>query len=65
MQLRINLITGQLIDVGFLGALKAVMAHLGFDCGSTRLPNAMLPQEKWQPLFDQITQSGFNELAEM
>ena len=65
LQLQVNIITGHLIDVGFLGALKAVMTHLGFDCGSTRLPNAMLPEAAWQPLLTKITQSGFNELAEM
>ena len=65
LQLRANIITAQLIDVGFLGGLKAVMTHLGFDCGATRLPNAMLPQDAWQPLFTKITHSGFTELAEM
>ncbi len=65
LQLRANRITELMMQVGFMGALKAVMAHLGFDCGVTRLPNAMLPREQWQPLFDQITAAGFTELAEM
>lgn len=65
LQLRANRITELMMQVGFMGALKAVMAHLDFDCGSTRLPNAMLPQEQWQPLFAQLTQAGFDELAEM
>lgn len=65
LQLRANRITELMMAVGFMGALKAVMAHLDFDCGATRLPNAMLPQEQWQPLFTQITQAGFDELAEM
>ncbi len=65
LQLRANRITELMMQVGFMGALKAVMAHLDFDCGSTRLPNAMLPKEQWQPLFDQLTQAGFDELAEM
>lgn len=65
LQLRSNRITELMMAVGFMGALKAVMSHIGFDCGATRLPNAMLPKEQWQPLFDQIDQAGFQELAEM
>jgi len=65
LQLRANRITELMMAVGFMGALKAVMAHLDLDCGATRLPNAMLPREAWQPLFDQLAQAGFAELAEM
>lgn len=65
LQLRVNGITGHLIDVGFMGALKVVMTHLGFDCGATRLPNAMLPQEQRQPLFQQLERAGFDQLVEM
>lgn len=65
LQLRANSITELLIGVGFMGSLKAVMAELGFDCGSTRLPNMMLPRDKWQPLFTQLTNAGFRDLTEM
>jgi len=65
LQLRVNRITELLIAAGFMGSLKAVMTELGFDCGATRLPNAMLPREKWQPLFTKLETAGFQELTEM
>jgi N-acetylneuraminate lyase len=65
LQLRANRITELMMQVGFMGALKAVMAHLDFDCGATRLPNASLPAEEWPALFAQLDAAGFRELTEM
>jgi dihydrodipicolinate synthase/N-acetylneuraminate lyase len=65
LQLRANRITELMMKVGFMGALKAVMAHIDFDCGATRLPNAMLPQEQWPALFAELDAAGFAALAEM
>lgn len=65
LQRRANRITELMMNVGFMGALKAVMAHIDFDCGATRLPNAMLPQAQWPALFAELEAAGFTALAEM
>ncbi|MCB0083362.1 MAG: dihydrodipicolinate synthase family protein, partial [Caldilineaceae bacterium] len=65
LQLRANRITELLINAGFMGSLKAVMTEMGFDCGKTRLPNAMLPKDEWRPLFARLNDAGFQELTEM
>ena len=65
LQLRANVTTGLMIDAGFMGALKAVMARSGFDCGIPRLPNAALPAERWDALFNQLDAADFATLVEM
>lgn len=65
LQLRANLTTGVMLDLGFMGSLKAVMARLGFDCGAPRLPNAALPAAQWDTLFTQLDAVDLMTLVEM
>jgi N-acetylneuraminate lyase len=65
LQHRANEITRIMLADGFPGALKAVMAKLGFDCGAPRLPNLPLPRERWKWLSDELEAAGFSELVKM
>jgi N-acetylneuraminate lyase len=65
LQLKVNLTTAAMMEVGYLGALKAVMAWLGFDCGRPRLPNLPLPAEKVPALEGRLRAVGFFELAKL
>jgi N-acetylneuraminate lyase len=65
LQLAANQITGAMIDVGFMGALKAVMTRLGFDCGACRLPNRTLTADQQTALFAQLDTLNFDALAQM
>lgn len=65
LQLAANRITGAMIDVGFMGALKAVMTRLDFDCGACRLPNRTLTAEQQTALFAQLDTLHFDELVAM
>lgn len=65
LQLAANQITGALIDVGFMSALKAVMTRLDFDCGAPRLPNRALPADQQVALFAQLDTLNFDELCQM
>jgi len=65
LQLAANQITGAMIDVGFMGALKAVMTRLGFDCGACRLPNRTLPADQQTALFAQLDTLDFDALTQM
>lgn len=63
LQLQANRITAIMADAGFMGALKAAMQLLDFDCGQPRLPNLTLPEAQWEPLRQQLVAAGFVELA--
>lgn len=63
LQLAANQVTGAMIDAGFMGALKAVMTRLGFDCGACRLPNRTLTAEQQAVLFAQLDALNFEELV--
>lgn len=63
LQLAANQITGIMIDAGFMGALKAVMTRLGFDCGACRLPNRTLTAEQKSALFAQLDSADFDKLV--
>jgi N-acetylneuraminate lyase len=65
LQLRANLTTAIMADVGFLAALKEVMRWLDFDCGRPRLPTLALAEETWKNLRRQLEEAGFRELAAM
>lgn len=65
LQLAANQITGAMIDVGFMGALKAVMTRLGFDCGACRLPNRTLTADQQTALFAQLDTLNFDVLTQM
>ena len=65
LQLAANQITGAMIDVGFMGALKAVMTRLGFDCGACRLPNRTLTADQQTALFAQLDTLHIDALAQM
>lgn len=65
LQLRANLTTAIMADVGFLAALKEVMRWLDFDCGHPRLPTLALAAEARQNLRRQLENVGFKELAGM
>lgn len=63
LQLAANRITGAMIDASFMGALKAVMTRLGFDCGACRLPNRTLTADQQAALFTQLDALHFDELV--
>lgn len=65
LQLAANRVTGAMIDVGFMGALKAVMTRLDFDCGACRLPNRTLTADQQAALFTQLDGLQFDELVAM
>ncbi|MCC9075217.1 dihydrodipicolinate synthase family protein [Litorilinea aerophila] len=65
LQLQANQVTRVLFSFGFMGALKAVMAILGFDCGQPRLPNRPFPAERRAALHAQLEAVGFAALAAM
>lgn len=65
LQLAANQITGAMIDAGFMGALKAVMTRLGFDCGPCRLPNRTLTTEQQAALFAQLDTLNFDALTQL
>ncbi|MEZ4726763.1 MAG: dihydrodipicolinate synthase family protein [Caldilineaceae bacterium] len=65
LQLAANRITGAMIDAGFMGALKAVMTRLDFDCGACRLPNRTLSAEQQPALFAQLDALNFDALTQM
>jgi N-acetylneuraminate lyase len=65
LQSRANQVTSIMLACGFIGAMKAVMAQLGFDCGQPRLPNLPLPKEKREGLFAELERAGFSELTKM
>lgn len=65
LQMRANQVTSVLANLGFLGALKATMGILGFDCGQPRLPNLPLPDDALETLRTRLEAVGFAELTGM
>ena len=65
LQLDVNEVTNILIAHGFLGALKAVMTKLGFDCGEPRLPNLPISDAGRISLFEKLEQTKFDDLVSM
>jgi len=47
-----------MIEAGFFGAAKFLMAHAGVDCGAPRLPLAPLPQDKQETLLKRLGETG-------
>lgn len=65
LQVRANQVTGVLFSFGFFGALKEVMRMLGFDCGTPRLPQLPLVEEKREALRSELEAIDFFTVAEM
>jgi N-acetylneuraminate lyase len=65
LQLQANEVTRVLSVAGFMGALKAVMLSLGFDCGKPRLPNLPLPADKREQLYDQLAETESSRLIRL
>jgi len=63
LQLTANIITGALMEFGFMSALKVVMSRLGFDCGAPRLPNRALSAEQQNKLFARLDVLNFDALV--
>jgi N-acetylneuraminate lyase len=63
MQRRANAVTTLLISMGFAGAFRATLALLGFECGSPRLPNLPLPENKRDDLRRALDALDFAALA--
>ncbi len=63
VQSRANAVTTLLIETGFVGAFREVMAMLGFDCGNPRLPNLPLPEDKRKQLRCALAELRFDEVA--
>lgn len=62
-QLRGNRITKIMLDLGFVGCMRAAMSQLGFEVGEPRLPNLPLAEAKRPALFAKLADAGFAELA--
>jgi N-acetylneuraminate lyase len=66
LQLRANRITAAMIEVGFGGALKAVLSDLlGIDMGKPRLPALPLSDDKRSALRAKLQSLDFDALAQM
>ncbi|MCP4166334.1 MAG: hypothetical protein GY759_10625 [Chloroflexi bacterium] len=65
IQLRANQVTRTLFSFGFMGALKASLGLLGYECGQPRLPQLALPRDKHEALSDALNDVRFRELADM
>ncbi|MEM7030510.1 MAG: dihydrodipicolinate synthase family protein [Chloroflexota bacterium] len=65
LQLRANRVTETLISFDFMGALKAALLILGFDCGQPRLPAMSFPDEKRDALKQALDAVDFSEIAAM
>lgn len=64
-QRRANRITQIMLNLGFVGCMRAAMGKLGFEVGEPRLPNLPVPKEKLAHLFAQLDEAGFQELADL
>lgn len=62
-QKRANGVTQIMLEMGFVGCMRAAMSRLGFEVGEPRLPNMPLAYEKRAELFARLDEVGFNELA--
>ena len=65
LQIRANCVTSIMIEHSFMGALKAVMGHLGFPCGAPRLPRLSLSEDERAALFKKLDQTDFDDLVRM
>ena len=65
LQQKANAVTAIMIECGFMGALKAVMKHLGFDCGQPYLPHLPMNADEEKMLFQKLEQTNFVELTKM
>lgn len=63
LQLRANRITRVLINHDFMGALKAAISLLGFDCGQPRLPALPFSEKKQAALKADLEAVDFFEIA--
>ena len=60
LQALANKVIGAYFGVGGgISAVKAMMKMIGFDCGSGRLPNPPLSEEKTEQLKANLTDIGF------
>lgn len=62
-QLRANRVTQIMLEMGFVGCMRAAMGKLGFEVGEPRLPNLPLAVEKRSGLLSRLAEAGFDELA--
>lgn len=63
LQRRSNRIIQLMHGYGYVGCMRAALAHLGFDCGQPRLPNLPLPDEHRARFLSELADAGFAELA--
>ena len=64
LQIRANRVTSAMIEVGFSGALKAILSELlSVEMGEPRLPNLPLNAEKRTLLREKLAQTDFQALA--
>ena len=52
-----------MLEMGFVGCMRAAMSRLGFEVGEPRLPNLPLPAAKRPELFARLDAAGFNGIA--
>lgn len=62
-QRRANRVTQIMLEMGFVGCMRAAMSKLGFEVGDPRVPNMPLPVEKRAELFARLEAAGFADLA--
>ncbi len=62
-QKRANRVTQIMLEMGFVGCMRAAMSRLGFEVGEPRLPNLPLAFEKRAELFARLDEAGFEELV--
>lgn len=62
-QARANCVTQVMLELGFVGCMRAAMSALGFEVGEARLPNLPLAAGKRPELFARLHEAGFAELA--
>lgn len=65
LQLRTNRVTSAMMVTDFTGALRAVLAMIGFDCGQPRLPALPLTAEQETALRQALEATDFKELVAM
>ena len=65
LQQQANAVTAIMIEYSFMGALKVVMKHLGFDCGQPYLPRLPISPEEEKTLFQRLEQTNFDALVKM
>jgi dihydrodipicolinate synthase/N-acetylneuraminate lyase len=65
LQLQANQVTETLHAFDLVGALRAALGFLGFDCGAPRLPGLPLPPEQSDAFRERLEAVNFFEIAAM